>query len=72
MNSCSVTPASYNNAKGEEEIEEAFHDNKDFILHDVTSRWDGKPCNKQDLTGDYDFVEIRDRKKQLIAGVELN
>ncbi len=28
-----------------------FHANKDFIINDFTSRYDGKPCNLGDLRG---------------------
>ena len=70
--SCSVIPAYGRDYKTGKEAKEAFFANKDFILCDTTSRWDRKPCNKQDLTSaGYKFVEIRFNKLMGITTVEL-
>lgn len=72
MNTCSVTPASYNGAETHEEIRHAFHDGKDFILHDVTSPWDGKPCTEEELRSHYDQVKVRNRDKELVTVVTFD
>jgi hypothetical protein len=30
-------------------LKEDYDANKDFIIRDVSNRWDGKPCNKSDI-----------------------
>ena len=49
MHFVSATPAYgrvYTNTK---QVREAWEAGKDFILHDITSKWDGKPFNKDDV-----------------------
>lgn len=54
----------------------AFHADKDFILVDMTSPWNGKPCNKRDLKRTYTseelFIEIRYKQLRSIAVVKLD
>jgi len=60
MKWCSIVPA-YGRTYNHEEAQQAFHSNKDFILRDISSRWNGQLCNKKDLIkyGNYTHVEIR-------------
>ena len=44
-----LTPAYGRDYKSIKEVEKAFYDNKDFIFNDITSPWDGKPCNRTSL-----------------------
>ena len=44
-----LTPAYGRDYKSKAALLADWNDNKDFILNDITSRWDGKYCNKSDL-----------------------
>ena len=44
-----ITPAYGRVYASRRALLEDFDANKDFTLHDVMSRWDGKLCNKSDL-----------------------
>lgn len=44
-----LTPAHGRDYKSKKAIEEDLAANKDFILNDMSSQWDGKPCSPVDL-----------------------
>lgn len=44
-----LTPAYGRDYTSKAKALEAFNSNQDFILNDIASPYDGKPCNKQDL-----------------------
>ena len=46
-----LTPAYGRDYKSKKAVLTDFDANKDFILNDITDQYDGKPCNKSDLTG---------------------
>lgn len=46
-----VTPAYGRDYTSAVEAKAAWNSGKDFIIRDITSRWDGKPINKQDADG---------------------
>ena len=51
MKYITLTPAYGRDYKSKKEVESAFRDGMDFILHDFGSRWDGKPCSIRDFCG---------------------
>ena len=57
--SCSVIGAYGRRYKDEWSALTDFIAGKDFILKDIFSRWDNKPCSIRDLSKDYYGVEIR-------------
>lgn len=44
-----LTPAYGADYKTKAEVVEAYNSNKDFIIHDISDRWNGLPANKLDL-----------------------
>jgi len=44
-----LTPAYGRDYKSKAEVLADFDANKDFIISDPTSRWDGKPVNKEQM-----------------------
>jgi len=46
-----VTPAYGRDYKSAKAAKADWQQGKDFILQDITSPWDGKPCNIRDLKG---------------------
>ena len=46
-----VTPAYGRDYKSAVAAKAAWNSGKDFIIQDITSRWDGKPINQQDAAG---------------------
>lgn len=70
---CIVTPAYGRDYTSRSAAETDFHQNLDFILVDMFSQWDGKPCNKADLIkAGYTTVEVRYRKKQRLSIIHLD
>jgi hypothetical protein len=43
-----VTPAYGRDYKSAKAAQAAWNSGKDFIIQDITSRWDGKPINQHD------------------------
>lgn len=61
-----LTPAygrDYTTAKA---VKTDFAAGKDFIIQDISSRYDGKPANKQDLAGETVIIRY-DRLRKLVA-----
>ena len=67
-----LVPAYGRDYKSKKEVMKDFNENKDFIINDISSRWDGKPANKNDLIKDHDEVKIRYKKHQEIAIVKVD
>ena len=44
-----LTPAYGRDDKSAKAAKEAYLSGVDFILNDITSRWDGKPCSIRDM-----------------------
>lgn len=48
-----LTPAYGRDYKSKAKVLEAVEEGCDFIINDITNRWDGKPCNPaEDLKGE--------------------
>ena len=47
-----LTPAYGRDYRYATQARQAYQDNLDFILQDITSRWDGKPVNREQLNGE--------------------
>jgi hypothetical protein len=58
MKTITLVPAYGRDYKNQKEVKEAFKNGKDFIIQDISNRYDGKPANNADLA-DYDFITIR-------------
>lgn len=59
-----LTPAYNRDYKSKDAVLADFDANKDFIINDPTSRWDGKPVNKEQLKpGDVVTFRYAKRKK---------
>ena len=54
-----LTPANGRDYKSAKAAIADFNEGKDFILNDITSRWDGKPVNKEDI------MRINERSVQI-------
>ena len=59
-----VVPAHGRDYKSKAEIEAAWDAGKDFTINDMSSRWDGKPINKEDAVG-AGIREVNVRYQQL-------
>lgn len=49
MNPSTLIPAYGRDYKSKKTVIEDFMAGKDFIIADISNRWDGKPCNKEDI-----------------------
>lgn len=65
-----LTPAYGKDYKSRNEAVEAYKSGKDWILHDPTSRWNGRYCSCRDFVGQ--TVELRYNKKQDVVLVNHN
>lgn len=66
-----LVPAYGRDYKNKKEVLDAFNANKDFILRDMMSQWDGKPCNKESLEGEYGTVNIRYARQTKVLTINL-
>lgn len=57
-----LTPAYGRDYKTATAAEAAYSNGDDFILNDITSRWDGKPCSIRDFPGE--AVKLRFNRNQ--------
>lgn len=63
----SLSPAYGRDYKSKSAVLADLNNRKDFIFHDITSQWDGKPCTPSDL-GVTSMIVRYDRKlKQMVA-----
>ena len=46
-----VTPAYGRDYKSQKAVKADWNAGKDFVLRDISSQWDGRLCNKEDLAG---------------------
>ena len=63
-----LTPAYGRDYKSKKDVLKDWEEGKDFIIADISSPWDGKPANKNDLKGK--TVYIRYRKLTQIMKVD--
>jgi len=66
-----LTPAYNRDYKNKNDVLTDFNNNKDFIVNDMFSPYDGKYCNKSDIKNTYKSVKIRYNKLQKICIVKL-
>ena len=66
-------PPAYNrDYKNKKDVITDFNNNKDFIVNDIFSPYNGKACNKLDLENvNYKSVKIRYNRLQKIIIVRL-
>lgn len=65
-----LTPAYGRDYKSKADALAAFRGGKDFIINDVTSPWDGKPCSISDLS-EGERVKIRYKGLRNVFVVEV-
>ena len=66
-----LTPAYNRDYKNKNDVLTDFNNNKDFIVNDMFSPYNGKYCNKSDIKNTYKSVKIRYNKLQKIIIVRL-
>ena len=66
-----LTPAYNRDYKNKDEVLTDFNNDKDFIINDMFSPYNGKYCNKSDIKNTYKSVKIRYSKLQKIIIVRL-
>ncbi len=66
-----LTPAYNRDYKNKKDVLTDFNNNKDFIINDMFSPYNGKYCNKSDIKNTYKSVKIRYNKLQKIIIVRL-
>ena len=66
-----LTPAYGRDYKNKNDVLTDFNNNKDFIINDMFSPYNGKYCNKSDIKNTYKSVKIRYNKLQKIIIVRL-
>ena len=66
-----LTPAYGRDYKNKKDVLTDFDNNKDFIINDMFSPYNGKYCNKSDIKNTYKSVKIRYNKLQKIIIVRL-
>ena len=68
-----LTPAYGRDYNSQKAVKEDFAAGKDFIVNDITSRWDGKPCNRADLlTAGVKNVQIRYARNTKVMAVKVS
>ena len=66
-----LTPAYNRDYKNKKDVLTDFNNNKDFIINDMFSPYNGKYCNKSDIKNTYKSVKIRYNKLQKVIIVRL-
>ena len=66
-----LTPAYGRDYTSQKAVKADFDADKDFMIADMSSPWNGKPANKTDLTGSVTSVWIRYNKLEKIVEVKL-
>ena len=66
-----LTPAYNRDYKNKKDVLTDFNNNKDFIINDMFSPYNGKYCNKSDIKNTYKSVKIRYNRLQKIIIVRL-
>ena len=67
-----LTPAYNRDYKNKKDVLIDFNNNKDFIINDIFSPYNGKACNNIDLENvNYKSVKIRYNKLQKVIIVRL-
>ena len=66
-----LTPAYGRDYKNKKDVLTDFDNNKDFIINDMFSPYNGKYCNKSDIKNTYKSVKIRYNKLQKVIIVRL-
>ena len=59
-----LIPAYGRDYKSAKAVKEDWDANKDFIIADVSSRWNGKPVNKEQLKGETVGIRYNKLTKQ--------
>jgi len=69
MQTITLVPAYGRDYKSAKAVKADFDAGKDFIINDMSSRWDGKPANKQDLAGHTCKIRYNKMMKLMIIKV---
>jgi hypothetical protein len=71
MRTLTLVPAYGRDYKNQKQVAADFRSGKDFLIADFFCKWDGKPCNKQDLRGQYEQVHIRYSRLMKLTVIQL-
>jgi len=72
MNRLTLVPANGRDYKSQKAVQADFNAEKDFIIQDISSRWDGKPANKSSLkSSGVTCVHIRYSRLMRVAVINL-
>lgn len=72
-NALTMIPAYGRDYKSAAEVEKDFRANKDFIIADVSNRWDGRAVNRQSLLeAGIPAARIRYKRKTRVVILEAN
>ena len=62
-----LTPAYGRDYKNQKSVILDYKSGKDFILRDITSPWDGKPCSNRDFEGEKVVLRYNKLKSVVVA-----
>lgn len=72
MNTITLTPRYGRDYKSRAEVEQAFNENKDFTVSDMSSQWDGLAANRPDLlAAGIKTARIRYLRNTRVTNVEV-
>lgn len=71
MTTLNLVPAYGRDYKNQKAVKADWEADKDFIINDVSSRWDGKAINRIQLS-DGDVVYIRYNKLRKVMRIEVS
>ena len=72
MRTVTLTPAYGRDYTSKAKALSDWNGDKDFIINDIASRWDGKPTNRSQMAGScYDKAMIRYKKNTQVFVVSL-
>ena len=63
-----VTPMPWRDYKSAKDARADWDANKDFIIQDMSSPWDGKPVNKEQVSGRVEIRFAKLRKLTMVQG----
>jgi hypothetical protein len=60
-----LVPAFGRDYKSGKSVQADWDANKDFIIQDISSTWDGRACNKEDIKNEGKYTSVKIRYDQL-------
>lgn len=67
-----VSPAYGRDYTNEKQVLEDLRKERDFIIRDITNKWDGCPCNVRDVRrGEYTHLKVRYHRLEKVTIIAL-